>query len=207
MFGLVDDGCKKGYFACDGTNGTIIPAAKLMNDKNAFEVYLKLVQKINNEQIKKIAQAVDIVSNLTEEEQEFQNSLQDRIQYSKNGKIAYVEIPPDDKEWSKLGEDNSRTSTILNRFRQSCIKNLKDIQAVFIFYKSEGKYKFSAHSESQTLLDLFNYIEKTKIPDFTKNAGGHKDRAGGKIFTLSPEKCHKWVEDIISCADFYDTVI
>ena len=51
---------------------------------------------------------------------------------------------------------------------------------------------------------IYNYIEESKIPDFTKNAGGHKDRGGGKIFTTDPETCHKWVLDIISCADFYN---
>lgn len=204
MYGFVDDGTKKGYFVCDGVQGAIIPTQKLIDDEKGFEIYVKLSQKIKKEQIKKIAQNIDVLSNLSEDEKKFKNSLYNRMEYSKNGKIAYVEIPPDDKQWMELGGDNSRTSAILNRFRQNILKDFKDIEAVFVFYEAEGRYKLSVHSSSPTLLDFFNYIEKTRIPNFTKNAGGHKERAGGKIFTIDPVKCHKWVEDIISCADFYD---
>ncbi len=204
MFGLVDDGAKKGYMICDGTNGTIIPTKKLIEDKNALEVFLNLESKLDDEQTKKIAQAIDIMSNLSEDEQKFKDSLFERLQYSNNGKIAFVEIPPDNKEWKNLGGDNSRTSTILNRFRQEVLKRFDNVEAAIVFYEAENKYRLSAHSKNPTLLDFYRYIEQTKIPEFTKNAGGHKDRGGGKIYTTNPEACHKWVQNIISCEDFYD---
>ena len=205
MFGLVDDSAKKGYIICDGVKGKITPTNKLLDDKNALEVYLSLEEKLDDEQIKKISQAIDLMSNLTFEEESFKNSLYEKIKYSPNGKIAYVEISPDDKEWKKLGGDTTRTSTILNRFRQEVLKKFNDVEVAITFYEAEGKYRLSAHSKTPTLLDFYNYIEKTRIPEFTKNAGGHKDRGGGKIYTTNPEVCHKWVQDIISCDDFYNS--
>ena len=200
----MDDGAKKRCFVCDGREGVVRPTPKLIENKNALDVLVKLEDKIDNEQIKKVAMAVDILSNLTKEEEDFKNSLYGRINISKNKKVAWVEIPPDDKQWQDLGGDNSRVSTILNRFRQDVLNSREDIETIFVFYEAEGRYRFSVHSKTPTLHDFFNYIEQKHIPDFTKNAGGHKDRAGGKIFTVDPEKCHKWVEDIISCSDFYD---
>ena len=205
MFGLVDDGAKKGYVICDGKSGTIIPTKKLIEDKNAYDVFLNLEKKLNEEQIKKISQAIDIMSNLNKDEEDFKNSLYDRVKFSSNGKLAYVEIPPDDIKWHNLGGDNERTSTILNRFRQDMLRNNENLEVAIVFYEAEDKYRISAHSKNPTLLDFYNYVEKTKIPEFTKNAGGHKDRGGGKIYTTDPEICHKWVEDIISCSNFYDT--
>ena len=210
MFGLVDDGAKKGYFVCDGKNGTITPTTKLVNDENAFDVYNKLNEKINDEQRKKIAKAIDIISNLTDEERAFQKSLYDKIKLSKNKKIAYIEIPPDDPEWTKLGSDNARTSKILNRFRQAILNNeyhdekLNDVVLALTFYEAEGNYRISAHSKEPSLLDFYKYIEDTKIPDFTKNAGGHSERGGGRIRTTNKKTCHKWVKDIVSCDEFYD---
>ena len=205
MFGLVDDSAKKGYVVCDGKNGTITPTKKMIDDKNALDVFLNLEEKLDDEQIKKIAQAIDIMSNLSDEEIEFKNSLYERISYSDNGKIAYVELSPQDEQWQKLGGDNERTSTILNRFRQDILRQNENVEVAMVFYEAENKYRISAHSKKPTLIDFYNYVEQKAIPDFTKSAGGHKDRGGGKIYTTDPVICHNWVKDIISCADFYDT--
>lgn len=210
MFGFVDDAAKRGLVTCDGKKGLVEPTQKLVEDKNALDVFLNLEEKLTDEQIGKIASAVDIMSNLTPLEKEFKNSLHDKIKLSDNGKIAYVEIPPKDKEWQRLGADNSRTSTILNRFRQNVLQNrfkdekLNNVELVMVFYEAEGKYRLSAHSKNSTFLDFCDYVEQTRIPNFTQNAGGHKDRGGGKIFTTDPKECHKWVNTIISCSDFYD---
>ena len=210
LFGLVDDITKKGYVVCDSSDGTIEPTKKLIDDKNALEIFLKLEDKVSKEQISKIACAIDIMNNLTPEELAFKDSLHEKIKYSENKKIAYVEIPPKDEEWKNLGGDNSRTSTILNRFRQDVLnnvyddENLKDVELALVFYEAENKYRISAHSKNSTLLDFYNYVESTKIPHFTENAGGHKDRGGGKIFSTDPETCHQWVNDIVSCSKFYD---
>lgn len=207
--GLVDDMSKRGYVKCDGKNGTIQATKKLQDNKNAFEIYNALKQRLNRKDIAEIAKNIDILSSLTPKEQEFQASLIDRLRLSENGKIAYVEILSDDKEWEALGCDNARTSTILNRFRQSVLNNdfksekLDNVETVITFYKAQDIYRLSAHSKGKSLIDFFNYIEENKIPNFAKNAGGHPNRAGGKIFTTDKDACRKWVLDIISCENFY----
>lgn len=208
--GLVDDMSKRDYVKCDGTKGTIQATEKLRNNKNVYEIYRNLKQRLSKEDIAEIARNIDILSSLTPEEQRFQSSLIDRLRLSNNGKIAYVEILSDDKEWGDLDCDNARTSTILNRFRQSVLRNdfnsekLNDVEMVIVFYKAQDIYRLSAHSKDNSLIDFFKYVEENKIPNFTKNAGGHSNRAGGKIFTTDKDTCHQWVLDIISCEKFYE---
>ena len=210
MYGFADDATKRGLLICDGGSGTITPDKKLIEDKNAYEVFCALKDKLTDEQIANIANNIDIMSNLTALEAMFKNGLKDKLCLSENKKIAYVEIPPDDTMWHVLGADNSRTSTILNRFRQSVLRNdfedenLEDVELALVFYQAEDKYRISAHSKTGVLLDFYDYVEQNKIPDFTQNAGGHQDRGGGKIFTIDPKVCHKWVQDIISCQDFFN---
>ena len=209
MYGFADDSTKRGLLVCDGEKGEIKPSKKLIDDKNAYEIYNALKEKLTDEQIERIASSIDILANLTPLENKFKDSLKDKLRLSDNKKIAYVEIPPDDTMWHVLGADNSRTSTILNRFRQSVLRNdfkdssLDDVELAFVFYQAEDKYRISAHSKNSVLLDFYDYVEQNKIPEFTKNAGGHQDRGGGKIFTIDPKTCHKWVQDIISCQDFF----
>ncbi|MBR1617311.1 DHH family phosphoesterase [bacterium] len=237
MFGLVDDTAKRGYLRCDGTKGTIEPTRKLKQNKNAYEIFKTLKNKLDDDAIKRIAQSVDIMSNLSLEEQKFYDGLYDKIQYSPNGKIAYIEIPPNDPEWAELGSDNHRTHTILNRFRQDMLNNkfhdaaLDNIEMAAVFYPAQDKYKMSAHTKHPVLLKFFKYIERLGneyllkianiesanikitykpegkgIANFTSNAGGHPDRGGGKIFSTDPNVCHKWVQDIMDCCEFYDDI-
>ena len=98
FLGFVDDAIKRGLVKCDGEKGTIIAQKTLIEDENAYEVYQKLEEKLSQEDIKKIAKTIDIMSSLTPEQKEFRKSLWDRMNLSKNGKIAYVEISPDDEQ-------------------------------------------------------------------------------------------------------------
>ena len=235
MFGFADDSIKRGLIKSDGIKGTLSATDELKKDKNAYEIYQNLKSRLNDEQIKKIAQATDIMSNLTAEEKEFYDSLHDKLKFSNNGKIAYIEIPPDDKEWKKLGSDNSRTSTILNRFRQNVQKNdfndtkLNNVEIVMAFYEANGDYRFSAHSKKYSLENFIDYVdlvgEMTQIKNienmlngnsnsivqekgvfnFNKKAGGHPDRAGGKLEKVTDkDECHNWVQSIIACDDFFN---
>ena len=125
FLGLADDATKKGLVKCDGARGIIEAQDKLIKDKNAYEIYQNLKDKLTQEQVSKIAKTIDLMSSLTSEQKEFKNSLQDRTKLSQNGTIAYVEISPDDEEWKSLGGDNTITSTILNRHRQSILSSEK----------------------------------------------------------------------------------
>ncbi|MBR3605058.1 MAG: hypothetical protein IKL52_03415 [Candidatus Gastranaerophilales bacterium] len=205
FLGLVDDGIKRGLVKCDGEKGTIVPQKKLIEDENAFEIYQKLEEKLSSEDIKKIAKTIDIMSSLTPEQKAFRESLKNRIRLSDDGKIAYVEIKPNDEQWKSLGGDNTITSTILNRFRQEILASneYRNVDAVITFYEANGKYRLSAHTRKPNLLKFFEYVEKNKIENFTNNSGGHSSRGGGSIKSIEPEVCHKWVQDIVVCDDFF----
>ena len=203
FLGLADDMKKTGMIEYDGKKGVIIPKEELLKHKNVSEVFFNLRNKLSDEQVAKIAKSIDVMANLTPEQEEFAKSLNDKLQYSKNGKIAYVELSPDDEQWRKLGGDNNITSAILNNFRRKTLKNDKNLEVVMTFYEANGNYRFSAHAKKPVLYDFFKYIEKNAIKDFTKNAGGHPDRAGGSIGSLDNFECHKWVNNIISCDDFF----
>ncbi len=210
FYGFADDCVKRGLLRCNGKQGLIAETPELQKDKNAREIYVALKNRLNRKQIKTIARNIDILSSLSPEEQEFKNSLIKRLKLSPNKKVAYVEIPPYDKQWTNLGCDNTRTSTILNRFRQDVLNNkfkrndLEQVQAVFVFYRAANKYRISAHAKNDTLLDYFKYVNDNKIENFLSQAGGHPSRGGGRLMTTKSKECHKWVEDIVSCSDFYD---
>ena len=234
MFGMADDGAKGGFIKCDGKEGTIEATEKLKKDKNAYEIFKNLKTKLDDNQILRIAKAIDVMSDLSDEEQRFYDNLYKKLQFSSNNKIAYVEIPPDDKEWESLDGDNYRTSTILNRFRQDVLNNkfedkrLEDVELAIAFYEADGIYKISAHAKHDSVLDFYQYIERLGvlskieqlhafierrepnkeksrgIPDFMSHAGGRPRRGGGEFQSIEPEACHNWVNAIIECADFYD---
>ena len=208
MLGMVDDGLKNGLFICDGKEGVLAATNELKKDGNAYYVFLALYKRLTDEQIKLITKKIDIMSNLKPNEQKFNDSLYSRLQFSKNGKIAYVEIPYDDPEWKKLGGDNARTSTILNRFRQDVINNkfnddrLDNVDIALAFYEAAGDYRISAHSKDPVLEEFFKYIDK-KVPYFSQNSGGHETRRGGKKADDNLTM-HQWVQAIVSCDDFFE---
>ncbi len=208
--GLVSDCNKKSLIFCDGSSGTIRPSREFIKDKNSFEIYQNLKSKLTKSQIKKIAKSIDILADLTPEEEAFKNSLKNRLVLSENKKIAYIEIPPYDKEWKKLKGDNPKTSGILNRFRQDVLNNsfnddnLNDVRAVFVFYRAKDNYRLSAHTKDEELLNLFKYIQTKTTKEIAQSMGGHPSRGGGRILSTNPEICHQWVLDIISAQDFYN---
>lgn len=196
--GLADDCSKRGLVKCNGSEGTIVPDKKLAQDKNAFEVFNCLYSKLTQEQIKQISSQIDIMSNLNEEESNFYNSLYERVKFAKNGKIAFVEILPDDKEWEKLGKDNSRTSRIMNRFRQNLLKD-KDIETAIVFYSTNDAYRLSIHSSKNQLNEFYNRAHENIKNYDGFSIGGHNDRGGGKIASLDNGTCHHFVQEIIKC--------
>ena len=204
--GLVSDCSKKGYAVANGKTGTITVSDELIEDKNTYEIYQKLKEKLSEEQIAKIAKSVDIMSHLTPEEEQFKDRLYENLSFSKNSKIAYVALSPKDKEWIKLGGDTERTSTILNRFRQAVLKDekYKNTEIMLTFYEANGNYRISAHSKNDNLLDYFNFVANKTKGIFNDSMGGHPNRGGGKIETLDENTCTNWVRTFIEAADFFD---
>ena len=210
MSGLMSDCNKKNLVKCNGENGTIKLSQKFIEDKNTYEVFEKLAQKLTKEDISQIARNVDLISSLNPKQEAFKNSLFERVKFSPNKKIAYIEIPPNDKQWEELGSDNPFTSTILNRFRTNIIngdindERFKNVQAVFAFYRAGNNYRLSAHTKEDNLLEFYEYIAPKTENGIFQSMGGHPSRGGAKMRTLDCEICHKWVQDIISCDEFFD---
>lgn len=207
FYGLISDCDKRSLVHCDGINGTIRPYDSFKKNREAFEIYTALKEKLSNKEISDIARKIDITSKLTKEEKEFSNSLNKKIKFSKNKKIAYVIIPPDDKTWKSLGEDNTRTSAILNKFRQNILNSKEEkyttVKTVITFYKANDKYRMSIHSKEETLDKFYEYLKK-QIKNPTFATGGHKRRGGGSISITNIKNCILWANEVIKCADFYD---
>ena len=197
FFGLVSDCNKKALVVCDGNKGTIVACDELKNDKNAYEVYQNLRKMLTDEDISFMAKKIDIVSDLTNEEKNFSNSLYKKMNFSKNGKVAYVAIAVDDEEWKALGEDNIRTSAILNSFRRNVLKLYPDVKVALVFYKAEGAYRISIHSKDFKLDEFYDYAKDNINFDFS--IGGHSDRGGGKLSSLDVDICNDWIEKIVGC--------
>jgi len=204
LTGFISDCSKKSLLICDSKHGTIKLSEQLKNDKNAYEIYLNLIKRLNSKQIAEIIKKEDKMSNLTLEQQEFSDSLNDKLRFSKNKKVAYVVIPPDDEIWQKLGSDNAVTSKIINIFRQKVLRENKDVKTAIVFYQSNDNYRLSAHSKDNSLLKYFDYIMQNCNFDVPLSMGGHPDRAGGKLETLDKNICYQWIDKVIEYSNFYD---
>ena len=201
FFGLISDCNKKGLVKCNGEEGTITVSKELMQDENAYEVYKKLLAKLTPKEISDMSKKIDIMSSLTDEEKAFNASLYEKLKYNNKGTIAYVEIPPNDRTWKHLGGDNTRTSAILNRFRQNVLKKFDKVKTVFVFYRAKDTYRMSIHSKEKKLKDFYDLAQKC-IADTSFSTGGHEDRGGGKINSTDSKICHSFVRKIINCASF-----
>ena len=87
LTGFVSDCSKKSLLVCDSKKGTIKLSEQLKNDKNAYEIYLNLIKKLDSKQIAEIIKKEDKMANLTPEQQDFSNSLDDKLCFSKNRKL------------------------------------------------------------------------------------------------------------------------
>ena len=202
MSGFISDGVKKGIIECDGKSGQILLSEKFINDDNASEIFAKLVQKLSPDDMQQIAKNVDIMSNLTPDEIKFYNSLNDKVKFTDDKKVAYIEIPQDDKTWESLGGDNPETSTILNRFRKNILRNMGNsgLKYAVVFYPSKDMYRLSIHSNTNNLNDFYNNAItrfRYRFNDFS--IGGHRSRGGGKIVPYDKDDCQRFSRDIIDC--------
>ena len=128
---------------------------------------------------------------LTEKEITFSKTLNDKTQYSQNGKFAYIEISPNDKEWEDLGKDTTRAKKVLQQFRKDALNN-ENIDTVAVFYPTNtGNYKMSIQTKADYAKQIIDNIKATTYPELI--AGGHENRSGGSIETLDTQKCHEWV--------------
>lgn len=189
---------------------------KLYENKNSTEVLEKLESKLDQKSKAKILKHLDVLSNLSPKEKIFRESLSSRVQVTKNGELAYLIIEPNDKQWRALGMDNTRTSDIIADFRSRLItpendacfspelKNkLKKVKGAIIFYrnseKADSSYKMSIHSKDDYAKRLIDGVKANLNPDLI--AGGHADRAGGKVNSCQKSDVDKFINDFLTAAE------
>lgn len=201
-------------------NGHLIKNPKLFNDKNSLEVLEGVEKEVNEASRIKVLKHLDIMNSLTDKEKTFNAELFSSIKTTPNGKLAYVVIDPNDKHWRELGMDNDRNSLILRSLRIALLNSaeegspfnaeqkelFKNVKASMIFYrtspKKHGLYQMSIHSKDGHAQNLIDYI-KTNI-DPNLEAGGHKDRAGGRVHSLSKVETNKFINYFLTAAENLD---
>lgn len=197
--GMFDDTSKDGITKVSKL-GQIVVSDKLNDNGNTKEVMNNVLKNLNVFDKLSILKHFLDKTKLTEKEIAFSKSLSERAQYSNNGKFAYIEITPNDKEWEDLGKDTTRTKKVLQHFRKETLSNNKDIDAVAVFYPTNDNiYKMSLQTKADYAKQIIDNIKASTCPELV--AGGHENRSGGTINTTDAKKCHEWVELFKQSAD------
>ena len=215
--GMVSDYKKSGLLKITKENNAynVQKTEKLLNDKNSLEVFNKLDKQLSLEEKNNIYKHLDPLSRLTQNEKLLRKRLFRDIKVTPNGKMAYIVIPPKDKLWQKVGMDTPATSEILKDLRVRVSENpsnvdflssgqkkdMKNVDTVIAFYRKSGsfdEYRMSIHSKSNSALKL---IDNAKISNSQITAGGHPDRAGGKIDSIAENDVRNFVNALVKASD------
>ena len=170
-------------------------------DKNSKEIQSKLIKSLNIIDLAKVGKHFIDKTKYTKDEKEFAKGLGQRTQYSNNGKLAYIEIKAEDKEWNKIGRNTERVVKILGKFRKQTLSNNKNLEAVAVFYPcSDGvTYKMSLLSNKDYAMKMVDYVKNNYNNNLV--AGGHNNRCGGTIQTTNPEEQHAWVNNFVKASE------
>lgn len=186
-------------------------------NENSREIFEKIEAKLGESDKTEIYKHLDILSNLTREELDFQKRLFSDIQITPNGRLAYVIIKPDDEQWINLGRDNTRTSTIINDFRKRIMgadlppylstqekEKLRGVKGAMVFYtiSKNGPYQMSIHSKDGYAERLRMYIKGHINPDL--QAGGHSNRQGGKAASMEQRDIDAFINSFLTAAEKVD---
>lgn len=197
--GMFDDMAKDGVVVQKSLNITVNDL-KANDNGNSKEVFKNVLGKLNIFDKLEVFKHFFNKTKITPKEEIFKQGLNDRTQYTNNGKMAYIVINPDDNEWNTLGKDCEHTKIILGDYRKQMLSKNKDLKAVAVFYPSSEKdvYKMSILTKEDYAKQIIDDIKKT-VPDLT--AGGHENRSGGSIVTDSTEKYFQWVNHFTNSAE------
>lgn len=202
-------------------NNKLIKLKALDEDENSKDVLEKVEAQLSEEQKAEVYKHLDVMSNLSDTEKAFREKLISSIKTSTNGKLAYIEIDPNDKDWYELKMDNYRTSTILrdlrvrlmdgvkhdNLFCDKQKEQLKNAEGAIIFYRVQRTngdlYQMSIHTKGNYATRLITearklWYEKKAFIHF--EAGGHDNRAGGRISSYSQEDANAYVKCFVDAA-------
>lgn len=189
--------------------------------KNSKEVLDRIEAQLSEKEKEEVHRYLDVLSNLDPSEDAFRKRLFSSIKTSPNGKLAYIEINPFDKDWANLGMDNFRTSDILRDLRVRLIndiqhddifsgkqkKQLKNVEGAIVFYRVQRHkgdlYQMSIHTKGDYAKRLIDEARKIwlKTSSIHFEAGGHDNRAGGRITSYSEEDAKAYVECFVKAAE------
>jgi nanoRNase/pAp phosphatase (c-di-AMP/oligoRNAs hydrolase) len=198
----------------DGKKLYIEKLDKLDEHKHTKEVMDKIEASLSERSKRKIYRHLDTISHLNSAEKTFRKGLYSKINVTENGKLAYVVIDPQDKQWAALGMDNTRTSTIIGDMRSRIVhpepndpfvnhglkEKLKNVEGAIVFYRlSQGNttYQMSMTTKGNYAERLINQVRK-KNPDLA--AGGHPDRAGGRILSVDKKDVDGFINGFLDAA-------
>lgn len=203
-YGMISDCQKSKLISIEkiGTDYKLNKLPKLNKDKNAKEILEKIEAQLPDENRASILKSLDILSNLTPAEKAFQQRIFSEIKYSKNGKLAYLIIPQNDKQWAKLGMDNTRTSAIIGNWRNKVLSDTNAKGAIVFYRVSKSKdsaYQMSITTKGNYAMKLRNYIVQNLNPKYI--GGGHTHRQGGRVLSCEKKDIDRFINDFFTAAE------
>lgn len=199
LAGMIDDTSKDGFTKISKL-GQIDVSDRTNDNGNTKTVMNNVLSKLNIFDKLKVLKHFSDKAKLTDKEINFQKTLKERTQYSKNGKFAYIEIQQNDEDWENLGRDTIRAKTVLGNYRKKMLED-KNLDAVAVFFPTndENLYKMSILTRKDYAKQIINEIKTSTYPNLV--AGGHDDRSGGSLASTDKQKCHEWVNLFVNAAD------
>jgi hypothetical protein len=213
--GVLSDYSKSKLIAIDTSSKvpSVIKRPLLDEHPLSKEVLEKIEGALSQRRKDKVHKHLNVLSKLNKEDKSFRKDIYSQINISQNGKLAYLVIAPDE---AKMGMDNPKTSTILGDLRSRVLANdpndpylsdvqkekLKDVKGAIAFYRvapNSEVYQMSITTKDDYASQLIRHIKKNIDPDLA--AGGHPDRAGGRVFSLDPKKINGFVSSFIQAAE------
>ena len=199
LAGMIDD-TSKDRLTKISKNGDILISDKINDNghtKNILDNLLAMLEKADKTDV---VQHFQNKGKLSEKEVKFKKNLENRTQYSTNGRFAYIEIQQGDKEWEALGKDTTKTRYILDDYRKKVLSD-KKVDAVAVFFPTNLKdtYKMSILTKKDYAKQIIDNIKTTTYPEL--QAGGHDDRSGGTIISTDKQTCHNWVNLFVNAAN------
>ena len=198
LAGMIDD-TSKDRLTKISQNGDILISDKINDNGHTKTIMNNILSMLDKADKMDVIQHFQNKGKLSEKEIKFKNNLENRTQYSKNGRFAYVEIQQGDKEWEALGKDTTKTRYILDDYRKKVLSD-KKVDAVAVFFPTNlgDTYKMSILTKKDYAKQIIDNI-KTTNPNL--QAGGHDNRSGGTILSTDKKECHNWVNLFINSAD------
>lgn len=201
------------------SNNDLIKFSRLDEDKNSKEILERIEKQLDKKDRIKIYKHLDILSNLTKEEKALKKHLYSKVEVTKNGKLAYVVLDPEDEAWRSAGMDGTRTSAILRELREKLVsdqtnknfspeqqKKIKDAKGAIIFYRkkdtADSTYQMSFTAKGNYAQELVDYIRANINPNLQE--GGHPNRRGGKIYSIAQNEVNAFINSFLTAAEKVD---